>query len=272
MKYSKLNNSCNCFTNRKNVNLIEIYTYKKRPKNEPDYKIKNYFRKIKKCPICNHFFAEHKINISKLYKKEYSIISTGNNIQKKFDFINSLGKKSDNYYRVKRIISHFSNFKKKIDLLDVGSGISIFLYQVKINTNWNVLGIEPDINYVNFAKKNKINVIHSNFKKNILKKKFNIITLNKVIEHIKNPLNFLTTVKQYLKKNGQIYIEVPDGLSASKSPKGKDQSEFNLDHFHIFSKTSLLKVASLSGLKCIKIKSIKEKSKKFTIYGFFEAQ
>ena len=49
--------------------MIELYNYKKPPPNEPNYNIKNYKRKIIKCSNCNHFYAIHKIDTTKFYKK-----------------------------------------------------------------------------------------------------------------------------------------------------------------------------------------------------------
>ena len=43
-----------------------------------------------------------------------------------------------------------------------------------------------------------------------IKKKFDIITLNKVIEHVKNPKALIAKSIKNLKNNGVIYIEVPD--------------------------------------------------------------
>ena len=125
---------CYCFLNsKKNYKNIELfYNYDSRPLFEPDYKIKNYKRKIMRCKICGHFTAKHRINVNEFYKKNYSIISHGKDIRKKFNKLLNLRFKSDNYHRVKRIISYFKNIKKKeINLLDVGSGLSIFLYQLK---------------------------------------------------------------------------------------------------------------------------------------------
>ena len=66
------------------------------------------------------------VNFKKIYKESYSNISYGQDIKKKYDFLLSLKKKSDNFQRVKRIIK-FLNFKKmKYKILDVGSGFGIF--------------------------------------------------------------------------------------------------------------------------------------------------
>lgn len=268
----KKNSKCYCFLdtkkNQKNIELF--YNYNSRPIFEPDYKIKNYKRKIMRCKICGHFTASHKIKVHEFYKKNYSIISHGDDMRKKFDKLLSLKSKSDNHYRIKRFLSKFKNLKaKEIRLLDVGSGLGIFLYQLKKKVNWNLIGIEPDINFVKFSKKINIKVLHSNLKSNTFKKNsFNIITMNKIIEHVKNPVKLLKISKRLLKQNEIIYIEVPDGYSASKLKDGKCREEFFVDHLHVFTKKSLRNCVELSGLKLLKIKSLKEKSGKLTLYAF----
>jgi len=252
-------------------NISTIFKYKKPPSKEPDYKIKNYKRSIVRCKMCGHFYAEHKINTEKFYKENYSIISHGENISKKFNKIKKLGKNSDNFDRVSRFLDFFKSYKsKKIRLLDVGSGMSIFLNSLKTRVDWKLAGIEPDINFVKFGRKQLgLKIYHSNFNKKIFKnKKFNIISLNKVAEHVKNPILFFKNCKDLLNKNGYIYVEVPDGTTASKQSKAKQQEEFFVDHLHVFSLDSLYNSLTLVGFKILKIDKIKEKSGKYTLYAF----
>ena len=271
-KFRKKNNTCNCFIafKKKNIYLKRVFTYSKPPINEPNYKIKNYYRTINQCRICLNFSAEHNINVSEFYKKNYSIISHGNNIKKKFKKIINLGKKSDNYHRINRFLKYFKNRNnKKINLLDVGSGLSVFIYELKKRVEWNLFGIEPDINYVKFAKEMNLKVIHSNLKSKIFKgKKFDIITLNKVVEHVKDPVKFLKIINKLLKLNAEIYIEVPDGQSAAESKNGKFSEEFFVDHINIFSKKSLERLLILSNFKIKKLIRLKEKSGKFSLIAF----
>ena len=76
---------------------------------------------------------------------------------------------------------------------------------------WNTLGFEEDTRYSNFCKK-KLNLkIHT---KNLesIKSKHDLITFNKVLEHIVNPVNFLSRFKNiqlplnYKKERSQFII------------------------------------------------------------------
>ena len=270
--FYKFNRNCDgvnlCQNNIKNIKTI--FNYNSKPNKEPDYKIKRYKRKIVQCKKCEHFFAVHKINTSKLYEENYSLISHGKDLEKKFKKILSLKENSDNFYRVKRILAFFKKIKNKnANLLDIGSGLGIFLYELRKKVKWKLSGVEPDKNFSNFSKKSlKLKIYNNDFKTFKLKKKFDIITLNKVIEHVKDPDLFLKKTKTLIKKNGYIYIEVPDGMAARYSKEGKNREEFFLDHLHVFSLNSLKNSIVKNNFKLLSIKTIREKSGKFTIFAF----
>ncbi len=132
----------NCCNKKK---LKESFFYKKKPKGETDFNIKNYRRKFKKCKNCNHMFSYFNFNLKNLYKKKYSSSAYGdiNKIKKNFDKIISLPKKkSDNKNRVYRCIKYINKNDK---ILDIGSGLGVFLYELS-NMGFKVRGIEPDQN------------------------------------------------------------------------------------------------------------------------------
>ena len=43
-----------------------------------------------------------------------------------------------------------------------------------------------------------------------VKKKYDVVILISVLEHVKNPISFLKKISSFLKKNGKIIIEVPN--------------------------------------------------------------
>ena len=101
------------------------------------------------------------------------------------------------------------------------------------------------------------------FSRVIPKTKIWLDYLNKVIEHVKNPLSFLLFSKNLLNLGGYIYIEVPDGVQASQI--GKDRNEFALEHFHAFSIRSTAALIAQSGFSALRIERLIEPSGKFTI-------
>ena len=244
-----------------------LFDYKKRPNNEKNFSIKGkYYRAFYQCNLCNHVTAFHRFKINDIYKKDYLNLTYQNEsgIEKRFKYITNLPlKKSDNKNRALRI----TNFlKKKISLLDVGSGTGVFLHEMK-KLSHNVRGLELDERYANFLKQKKIKVFTKELKKFKTLKKFDLLTFNKVLEHVYDPLEMLRNCKRLLKQNGILYIELPDVMANNK---GKFAGEFCLDHFQLFSLNSLDQIASRSGFKAIKLERIIEPSGKYTVFGFFK--
>lgn len=267
--------SAKCFCNLKKPEYkkytYKIIDYKKPPKGEIKINFKKkYYRKYLTCKICGHFFGEHKMDLSNLYKSEYISKTYGdyNSLINRFKKIKQLKeKKSDNYFRVKRIVNYLKK-KYKYDICDVGSGLGVFPYFLNKNLPSKITLIETDDKNIFFLKKYlKFSNVYKNtnfFKKN-KSKKFDLITFNKVLEHVEKPVSLLKKFSKLLKKNGSIYIEVPDVIAANRSFK---REEFFIEHHHIFSFISLCKLVDSSNLRIKKIKRILEPSGKFTLFCF----
>ena len=252
----------------------KIFHYNKKPKHEKNYSIIGaYKRSFYECEHCKHIFAKLFFKFKKLYSKEYFQLTYKDekNLEKRFNLIKNLSfKNSDNKNRVERIKKYFieNNIKKKTkEVLDVGSGIGIFLFEMK-KLNWKTYGIEFDKRYSNFCRKKlNINISNNNFLNLNTRKKYDLITFNKVLEHIAQPKKLLRYAAKILKKNGVIYIEVPD---SKVKLKGKFRNEFCPDHLHLFSEQSLSLLTNNTGLEINKIQRIIDPSGKFTIFTFLK--
>jgi 2-polyprenyl-3-methyl-5-hydroxy-6-metoxy-1,4-benzoquinol methylase len=260
---------CN-FCNGKSFSIR--FEYDSPPVGETKFELKNqnYKRHYVSCNLCGHWFSQHEIDLKHLYSEEYMNKTYNDKISEAFEKIISMPReKSDNFDRIKRIKmfaeSLFLN-KKPIYLLDIGSGLGVFPYSVK-NIGWNCTAIDPDKHSVSHIKKRiGIKTIHGEFMKIKNMDKYNVITLNKVLEHVTDPIAMLKKAKNNLLSDGFIYVEVPDAEEASK--EGKNREEFFIDHIHVFSKSSLIYMCKNAGLQTIKIERINEPSGKFTLFAF----
>ena len=257
---------CEC----KNQNLKKIFSYDKKPKKEKDFKIhKKYRRALYQCKICNHIYSKLNFELKNIYASDY-FEKTYKNIEglkKRFNFVKKLKiTNSDNKNRVLRIIKYFKN-KNDLSVLDVGSGIGIFLYEMK-KKNWICNGLEMDERYIYFSNKYlKIKVENKKLQKLKTKKKYDLITFNKVLEHIPNPIKILRKAKFFLKNKGKIYIEVPD---ERVKKLGKFRDEFCVDHLHLFSLTSISILSTKAGFTIESSKRIIDPSGKYTIFAFLK--
>jgi ubiquinone/menaquinone biosynthesis C-methylase UbiE len=261
----------NCPICNNTSKLQEQKTFLNPPLGEPLYKKRNYKRTIFKCKKCNHFINISNINFRNIYKNNYSNLSYGNNLLKRYNFLISLKKKSDNYHRVNRVKKFLkSNHKEKnIKCLDIGSGFGLFPITLKKELrNINMEVIEPDINNIKFMKKFRIKIKErfiEDFKSNNI---YNFVSLNKVLEHIKSPGKILKKINKIVNLESIFYLEVPDGEGALKDKMKFEREEFFADHHHVFSKKSFKTILIKSGFKIKLMKKIKEPSSKYTLFAF----
>ena len=264
----------NCpITNDFNSKLI--FSYNSPPIKEMSLKLKKneiYKREVWQFLPSGHFINVHSMNLEGFYEGAY-VDSTYNNLElmiKTFNKIISLPThKSDNIGRF-NAINFFAKkwFNKTIkrELLDIGSGLGVFPYVVNKN-GWDCTAIDPDPRSIYHIENNlKLNVLCGDFMQLKPNRKYNIVTLNKVLEHVEDPIKMLSSVNDWLSKDGFVYIEIPDGEFASK--EGKNREEFFVEHLHIFSIASTCIMATRAGFKVQEISRLQEPSSKFTIRAF----
>lgn len=230
-----------------------------------------YHRILFNCLVCDHHFNVHKQErfLNNIYHQNYSAYSY-KNVYKSFKKISSLPKKkSSNFNRVLNLKRFLK--KRKISnpkILDYGSGTGVFTYLMR-NLGFNIMFCEKNIPCYNFLKNDlKIKPFCKDVLKTEKNTKFNLITSNKVLEHLSNKVLFkvLEKFKKLLSKGGILYIELPDGTSAKKI--SLKRQEFFFEHFNIFSKKSIRILLKNFGFKILEIQKVYEVNKKFTLRIF----
>lgn len=260
----------------KSRELSTVLTYDQPPAGEIVFSFinkVNYYREVKRCNGCGHFISVHNMDIGKLYEGDYVSSNYGDDgILKTFNKINALPSvKSDNIGRVKKILEYVTNNlpqknKNPFSVLDVGSGLCVFLYRMK-EAGWDCTALDPDIRSVKHAEDVVgVKAVCGNFMEVANLGKYDLITFNRVLEHVGEPRALLQKSSQHLKPKGFVYIEVPDGEKAIKY--GKEREEFTIDHIHIFSKKSLELLIEQSGFEVKLIERLQEPSSKYTLRAF----
>ena len=144
------------------------------------------------------------------------------------------------------------NFKNK-DILDFGCGWGGFLRNIK---NYKSLsGVELRKECINFIK-NNIKKIDISDNINSFDKKFDIITMFHVLEHIPYQTETLKVLKSKLKNKGKIIIEVPhaeDFLILQEELKEFKNFTFWSEHLILHTYKSLKSILLKSGFKNINI-------------------
>ena len=233
-----------------------------------------YWREMYCCKNCGHFLEHFDKNQNNLYSEEY-VSSTYQDfvgIKKAFDRINSLSpSESDNIGRVKYVNEFCKNYWKKdasshLTLLDVGAGLGVFPHQMN-KRGWECTAIDMDERLVEHHREAVgIKSLCGDLRGQTSLSFYNLITFNKVLEHINNPVEVLAYAGQLLSNNGLIYVELPDGEAAAI--EGKSREEFLIGHVHVFSFSSFALLVQKSGFQLICCERIREPSTKYTLRGF----
>ena len=233
---------------------------------------REYRRQVLRCELCAHYVSRHEMSVDALYSGAYVDATYGaDGLRRAFERITGLAPaKSDNVQRVRRIVefadSHFGRARSAPTVLDVGSGLCVFLHRMKA-AGWRGTAIDPDPRAVAHARDTVgVDGICGDFVTIGGLGRFDAVTFNKVLEHVDDPVGMLAKSRQHVATGGFVYIELPDGEVAAEH--GPEREEFFIDHPHIFSAASLMLLAGRAGFRVTAFARLQEPSTKYTLYAF----
>jgi len=144
----------------------------------------------------------------------------------------------------------------KFEVLDIGSGYG-FYSQAALAEGYKVMAINPSIWENNiFEKINGFRPIQSFFEDVKFEKKFDLVMLNQVLEHIDDPKLFLGKIHEILSDDGIIIIAVPN-LNSYLVKMGYDGGVFWIpEHLNCFTKKSLNELFRNTGFSVSKMEGI----------------
>ena len=253
---------------------VPAFQYNQPPEGETrfDWGGQTYQRGYKKCRNCGHWHAEIQMDLTDFYRGGYVDGTYGNRLKENFKRILALPEsKSDNTARVKRVLDFAKGKwgdKKVPNLLDVGSGLAVFPFRMK-EAGWQVTALDPDARAAAHASENAgVKSVHADFLKwePETGEKFDVITLNKVLEHVEDPITMMAHARKWIQPGGVLYIEVPNVTAAQKGP---GREEFFIEHLHVFSESSLVSVAQREGWSADSVFELQEPSGKLSLCAFF---
>lgn len=162
--------------------------------------------KIVQCNNCQLYYVTPQINFngnqwSELYHSEY--------FANQSNWLLKMRKKelSERFDTAKSL---FKNKNQNIRYLDVGAGEGKGLLEAH-RRGWESTGIDIVDNRLEEAKLSEIKFIKSNLLESDLPKNhFDFIYVDSVVEHVLNPLEYLSKIKTLLSNGGVIYIGVPN--------------------------------------------------------------
>ena len=206
-------------------------------------------RNVLKCKDCGLVFLEKKeINLREYYAKDYRKLYTpviGKEV--------SPSERFDIYlpFQKSRIEDIRPYLKPNMKALDIGCSSGYFLYALKDFVQ-ECVGIELNKSDVEFARRKcGIKVYDCPLEEtDIPLEYFDIVFMFDVLEHIEDPIQFLRTVRRYIKPEGYIYLEVDNINDSLLSIYGIEEYAdfyYREPHLFYFSPKTLRNVAEKGG-------------------------
>ena len=234
-----------------------------------------YHREVWQFPHSRHYVSRHAMTVATDYHGDYVDATYGDaaGVARTFERIIALPpERSDNAGRMRRVSEFAQAYMPGIArprLLDIGSGLGVFPHAVK-SAGWDCIALDPDARAVQHIRDRVgVEAVCGDFMEVGGLGQFDVVTLNKVLEHVTDPVAMLARTREFVSGPGFAYVEVPDGEMAARA--GFQREEFFIEHLHVFSLASLAIMADRAGFTPIAIERLQEPSTKYTLRAFLAA-
>lgn len=151
----------------------------------------------------------------------------------------------------------FSITGKPASLLDYGSGTGEFLHTMQ-NGGFDVQGLEPSPDAKNQAIKNyNLKIQSPDELKNLPSESFDVVTMWHVLEHVHQLKPTLAELKRVLKKNGYLFIAVPNRNAWEEKVYKKNWAAYDVPrHLYHFNSPQILALVEEQGMNLVKYKGM----------------
>jgi 2-polyprenyl-3-methyl-5-hydroxy-6-metoxy-1,4-benzoquinol methylase len=226
-----------------------------------DHTVSHETFQIVQCESCGFRFTNprpEEKEIGRYYQSEEYISHSDTNT----GFINKLYQTVRNY-TIKRKVKLINKLTLKQEsanknLLDIGCGTAEFIYACKVD-GWNVTGIEPsEIARRNAEKKYGIIALEQEKLFELNEKKFNVITLWHVLEHVHQLEKTMEQIKTLLLDDGVLIVAVPNCDSWDAKKYGKHWAAWDLPrHLYHFTEKNIEALFGKLGFRLEKVLPMK---------------
>ena len=254
---------------------IPVVTIDSPPAGEKDYGIPpgRYRRTISRCRECGAYLNPAGLIPADYYTGGYNEATYAGEMLRSFTRIRSLPpEQSDNKQRARRIAAHLTErhlTPAETRILDVGSGLCVFLAELA-PLGYSCWCVDPDPRAVAHAREHAgVAGGHAGTLDTFAPGEgFDLVTFNKVLEHVPDPARLLRQARALLRPGGAIYVELPDADLALRHGTAADRQEFFAEHLAVYNRSSLERLAAGADLVAADVTSLHEPSGKCTIFAF----
>ena len=232
-------------------------------------RIDEFWEKVDFCPVCKSkkrkfFLTRFSMDIYKCEKCNHRYLSPRIKYEKASELYNDDKTASDIYLQPiqqeidKKKYNYGLTLLSKIGtpsmekIMDIGCGAGVFLEEAKA-FGWNsCIGVDANKRYSNTYREIKgIQFIQSNFELldvNKLGSDYDCISLWNCLEHIYDLKKLLIVIKKLLKRNGLLFVMVPNIESLATRIIREKSPTFGWKHVSHFCSESLVKLMQDNGL------------------------
>lgn len=191
--------------------------------------------------------------LSEIYSDQYFLDEGAAEIT---EIVNDLKRATADLY-LKQLIKNDSSPLPESTLLEIGCGMGDYLLEAR-SKGFKVYGLEVTDYLVEFTNRRlgEATVQKGFIETSIFPKgSFDVVSFFDVIEHVRNPVDFMLRVNSLLKDNGKAYIVTPSLDSWSAKLLGKKWMEYKVEHLSYFNKKAMALLLEKTGFHEIRFHS-----------------
>ncbi|MBM85903.1 MAG: methyltransferase [Rhodospirillaceae bacterium] len=250
---------------------VLVKKFDARPNGETDFGIDPYRRSLWQCAWCAHVVNRFSTGQeATLYDGAYASATYGDEMREAFHKIMSLPvEQSDNRQRIARInaFADLMGWDGERTCLDIGSGIGVFPAAMR-EASWSCTALDPDPKATSMiGELAEVSTVTGDFMTVDPPGTYRLVSLNKVLEHVREPVAMLARTIDFLSPGGAVYVELPDGEGAL-ADAGPDREEFFIEHFDAYSAASVALLIRAAGFYILSVERVREASGKYTLRAF----
>jgi SAM-dependent methyltransferase len=183
--------------------------------------------------------------------------------------------RSDNAQRVERVAAfveaRLPGSAREPRVLDIGAGTGVFLSRFLARAGrraWRGTGVEPDPQAAAHLRSlGRFRVIEGLYASCAELRDFELVTLNKVVEHLPQPVALVREAAAALHAaHGMLYLELPHKRTVFERPPS--DNILGALHHHLYDPTSVATLLERAGLVPLAIEAFDEPSGKISVAAF----
>ncbi len=207
--------------------------------------------KIVQCIDCSFVYTNPRLT-NKAIKNLYEINYFKNNEYGYVNYNDNPHLKKSNFSKWINDALPYLSKNNTVIALDIGCAAGFAFPVFEENNIKNVEGIELDADYVIELQNKGYTIFNKPLLENNFNKKYSIITLFDVVEHLTNLDEHLIFLNNIMQTNGIMVVVTPDYASVQRKIFGKRWFQFKpMEHINYFTLKSFTKIAQRNGFQLL---------------------